>query len=99
MNPFEKFLQSKGYTIASFEALDETKQASLQNEYLGSIEAKMDNLSTQTTEITAIKQTVEDMKANGVTKEQLDALNASIMELKENPSNHLGENALVKEIG
>lgn len=99
MNPFEKFLQSKGYTIASFEALEETKQASLQNEYLGSIEAKMDNLSTQTAEITAIKQTIDEMKANGVTKEQLDALNASIMELKENPSNHLGDNALVKEIG
>jgi len=41
MNPFEKFLKSKGFSIDAFKALEVEKQADIQNEYLGHIESEV----------------------------------------------------------
>src|SRR5690606_20428060 len=63
MNPFEKFLKEKGYTVASFKALDTEKQADLQNEYLGSIESKLESALTQDDIDKAVKKQIDDFKA------------------------------------
>lgn len=63
MNPFEKFLKEKGYTVASFKALDTEKQADLQNEYLGSIESKLEGALTQADIDAAVKTQIDAFKA------------------------------------
>lgn len=69
MNPFEKFLQTKGYTIASFKALDTDEQANLQNDYLGSIESKVDSAPKQA-DIEAFKTQIEGFKTERETEKQ-----------------------------
>lgn len=98
MNPFEKFLQTKGYTIATFEGLDEQKQASIQNDYLGSIETQLESLKGQSAEIEVLKTQISEMQTKGATAEQITALNNEIMNLKENPTRGGKGIELVKEI-
>lgn len=63
MNPFEEFLKTKGYTSASFKELETEKQADLQNEYLGSIEAKFENVSSKEELTKAITDAKEELKS------------------------------------
>lgn len=78
MNPFEKFLQTKGYTVASFKALEADEQANLQNDYLGSIESKVDSAPKQA-DIDAFKNQIEDFKKERDTeKEELKTLKDTV---------------------
>lgn len=78
MNPFEKFLQTKGYNVASFKALDTEAQANLQNEYLGSIESKVDAAPKQS-DIDAFKTQIEGFKTErDAEKEEITKLKATV---------------------
>lgn len=83
MNPFEKFLQTKGYTLAQFEGFDETKQAGIQNEYLGHLETQIESLKTSNTDVTALKAEIETLKTGAVTTEQVAKLEQEIKVLQD----------------
>jgi len=72
MNPFETFLQTKGITLGAFKALEVEKQADIQNEYLGSIEKKLENSISKETLDTEI-QKAKDGIADEIAKQLLDA--------------------------
>src|SRR5690606_30783789 len=82
MNPFEKFLKEKGYTVASFKALDTEKQADLQNEYLGSIEAKLEKSLKQEDIDNAVKKQIDEFKKEneGKESEELKTLRTTVDE-------------------
>jgi hypothetical protein len=92
MNPFEFFLKSKGYTVADFEGFDETKQAQIQNEYLGHIESQLKGFMTAE----QVKETTKGL----ATVEQMTTLENMVKQLKDSQVQSEGnkENALVKEI-
>lgn len=78
MNPFEKFLQTKGYTIASFKALDTDEQANLQNDYLGSIESKLESAPKQA-DIDAFKSQIDGFKTERESeKAEMTTLKATV---------------------
>jgi len=72
MNPFEKFLQTKGITLDAFKALEVEKQADIQNEYLGHIEKQLENSVSKETLATEIQKAKEGI-ADEVAKQLLDA--------------------------
>jgi hypothetical protein len=72
MEPFEKFLQTKGITLDAFKALEVEKQADIQNEYLGHIEKQLENSVSKETLATEIQKAKEGISEE-VAKQLLDA--------------------------
>jgi len=80
MNPFEKFLKEKGYTIAAFKAMETDEQADIQNQYLGSIETKFEN-APKKSDIEAFQSKIEALEAEKATeKETIETLKATVKE-------------------
>lgn len=80
MNPFEKFLKEKGYTVASFKELDTENQADLQNQYLGSIETKLES-APKKSDIDAFQAKIDVFEAEKATeKETIETLKATVKE-------------------
>lgn len=76
MNPFEKFLQTKGITLDAFKALEVEKQADIQNEYLGSIEKQLENSVSKEdlkTQLADAKKAMATEIETEVAKQILDA--------------------------
>ena len=88
MNPFEVFLKSKGYTVADFEGFDETKQAQIQNDYLGHIESQMKGFMTAE----QVKEATKDL----ATVEQMSNLENMIKSIKDSQTLQIGKGALAK---
>jgi len=75
MNPFEKFLQTKGLSVDAFKALETEKQADIQNEYLGSIEKQLENSvskETLTAELKKADETAKEFLAGEIAKQLLE---------------------------
>ena len=97
MNPFEKFLQTKGYTVATFKALDTEKQADMQNEYLGSIEAKVDGALKQTDIDEALKGVKQFTDAEkGALEKKIEDLGLELEQVKTSGKNN-GKNVTVAQ--
>lgn len=80
MNPFEKFLKEKGYTIAAFKAMETDEQADIQNQYLGSIETKFEN-APKKSDIEAFQSKIDVLEAEKATeKETIETLKATVKE-------------------
>ena len=88
MNPFEVFLKSKGYTVADFEGFDETKQAQIQNDYLGHIESQMKGFMTA--------EQVKEATKGLATVEQMSNLENMIKSIKDSQTLQIGKGALTK---
>ena len=88
MNPFEVFLKSKGYTVADFEGFDETKQAQIQNDYLGHIESQMKGFMTA--------EQVKEATKGLATVEQMSNLENMIKSIKDSQTLQIGKGALAK---
>lgn len=76
MNPFEKFLQTKGITLEAFKALEVEKQADIQNEYLGSIEKQLENSVSKedlTKHINDAKTALKTELEDEIAKQLIDA--------------------------
>lgn len=88
MNPFEVFLKSKGYKVADFEGFDETKQAQIQNDYLGHIESQMKGFMTAE----QVKEATKDL----ATVKQMSDLESMIQTIKDSQTMQFSENGLAK---
>lgn len=73
---FKKFLEKKGISADQFKELEETKQAELQNEYLGTIESELSKKASES-DVKAIKEDLKDY----VSKSDFAKLDKDIEEL------------------
>jgi len=83
MNPFELFLKSKGYTVADFEGFEETKQAQIQNEYLGHIESQLKDFMTA--------EKVAELTKDLATVDQMTTLEEMVKQLKDSQTQNAGQ--------
>jgi hypothetical protein len=81
MNPFLKFLETKGITLEAFKALEIEKQADIQNEYLGSIEKQLEGLASKD-ELAKKENELKDFLAKEVSNQLLEQTSKGIEKVK-----------------